>query len=166
LVDGRNPQYSELFSKASIFWKYLLLNICVNFCVFVGMFLLLVPGIIAAIHFAFALFCLTEDNLGPIEALKRSSELGKGYRWQVLGLFFMIMLFALVLGLAGGLIVGLPGYFIAQAMHLELKTTIHLFLPFILMPIMILTQLMMAHAYRQLTVLKSVAGPQIAPEFS
>jgi len=166
LVDGRNPQFSELFSKASIFWKYLLLNICVNFCIIVGMIFLLGPGIFAAILFAFVLFCMTEDNLGPIEAMKRSAELGKGYRWQILGLFFMTILFAIVLGLAGALIIGLPGYFIAQSMHLDMKAAMHLFMPIIMMPVLIITQLMVAHSYRQLTVLKSVAGPQIAPEFS
>ncbi|MBS2007998.1 MAG: hypothetical protein JST01_13210 [Cyanobacteria bacterium SZAS TMP-1] len=163
LVDGREPVYAELFSKAGLTGKVFLLNLCVNTAMVLGYFCLLVPGVLATIHFAFCMFCLVEDNKSPLDAMRRSSQLSKGYRWQVFGLFWVMVLAALVFGIVGGIFLGVPSYFVGKALHLEFKHMIRWTVPIILMPVMIWVQLISAHAYRQLTL---VHGQKSASEAS
>jgi uncharacterized membrane protein len=85
---------------------------------------LIVPGLIAAIFFMFTTFIVIDKELGPIEAMKESMRIGKGYRWPLLG--FICVLFLIMLG---GVIALLVGVLVA-------------------MPV---TSLAFVHAYRVLT---------------
>jgi len=46
--------------------------------------LLIIPGIFFAVRTSFAAFLVVDEDLGPIEAIKRSNELITGYSWQIL----------------------------------------------------------------------------------
>lgn len=153
LVDGREPVYSELFSKVGLSGKVFLLNLCLNTVMFLGYLCLIVPGVLATIHFVFSMFCLVEDNRGPLDAMTHSSQLTKGYRWQIFGLFWVMILAVIVFGIVGGIFFGVPSYFVGKAMHLDMKYTIKVSVPIILMPVLIWVQLISTHAYRQLTLL-------------
>ena len=66
------------FSGYSRFFSSLTLFILVFLAVAVGLMLLIVPGIIAAVLFTWAFFFLIEDeHCGPVDALKQSTELAK-----------------------------------------------------------------------------------------
>ncbi len=54
-----------------------------GFILFVGFMLFIIPGVILSIKFMFSEYLLIEENLGPIEALKRSSSLTSGYKWKL-----------------------------------------------------------------------------------
>lgn len=76
--------YSRFFSSMGLF-------ILIFLAVAVGLMLLVLPGLIAAVLFTWAFFFLIEDeNCGPIDALGRSYELAKAN--------IMSTLIALVLG--------------------------------------------------------------------
>lgn len=80
----------------------------------VGFVMLLIPGIVFAAWYLFALQIVVLESLHGTTALKRSKELGKGFYWRNMGiilLLYMVMfaaylLIALVVGGAIGLMVG------------------------------------------------------------
>ena len=67
-----------------------------------GIFLLVIPGLIASIMLALALPVCVVERLGPVESLSRSAELTKGYRWQIFGALFAVGIVEMVAGLAIG----------------------------------------------------------------
>jgi hypothetical protein len=54
--------------------------------IFIGMLLLIVPGLVLATMFAVAMPVLLIEDLSISDCLKRSAALTLGYRWQVFGL--------------------------------------------------------------------------------
>lgn len=74
------------------FLSYAVAKILTGIVVIVGLILLIVPGVIAALALMFAPYLIVDRNLGPIEAMKESVRITKGHRWQ-------LFLFALALGL-------------------------------------------------------------------
>lgn len=54
-----------------------------GFILLVGYMLFIIPGIIFSVKFMFSEYALVGENLGPIQALKRSSFLTKGYKWNL-----------------------------------------------------------------------------------
>lgn len=67
-----------------------------------GIFLLVIPGLIASIMLALALPVCVVERLGPIDSLSRSAELTKGFRWQIFGALFAVGIVEMVAGLAIG----------------------------------------------------------------
>ncbi|MEI6316451.1 MAG: DUF975 family protein [bacterium] len=63
-----------------------------------GMILLIIPGIIFAIRLAFVKFIMVEKEMKPMEALRESKRITKGYRWKLFW-FFLVVLFINILGL-------------------------------------------------------------------
>lgn len=105
------------------FLPYLAGQILVGLAVLVGLVLLIVPGIIAALGFLFSSYLIVDKGRGPIEAMKESWRITKGNRWK---------LFLLVLAIAG---INIVGFFL---LVVGLLVTI---------PV---TMLALAHAYRTL----------------
>lgn len=106
------------------FWQYAAVKILTGIIVVVGLVLLIVPGIIAALALLFATYLVIDKNLGPIDAIKESVRITKGHRWQ---------LFLLALALVGINILG------ALALMVGLLVTV---------PVSLLA---VAHAYRKLS---------------
>lgn len=117
IVDGGQPELSDLFSGGSILLPYVLSSLLYGIIVAIGMLLLIVPGVIASLIFVFYGYVIIDKGLGPIEALKASAAITKGARWQILGFMLVIGLLilvgALLLGL--GLFVTVPVAFVAIA---------------------------------------------------
>lgn len=91
------------------FWKFLIASILVGLAVGIGFVLLIVPGILAAIFFMFTTPIVIDKELGPIEAMKESMRIGRGYRWTLLGFMVVLSLIALA-----GLIALVVGVFVAM----------------------------------------------------
>jgi hypothetical protein len=85
-IEGRTVKTSELFSAST---KKLLpmlgATLLIGLIVFVGLILLVVPGILFAAWFSLTYFVIFHENLGVIPAMKRSRELVKGHVWEILG---------------------------------------------------------------------------------
>lgn len=94
----------------SPFWKYLLATLLMSIAVGLGLLLLIVPGIIFALMFAFAPLIVIDRGLDPIEALKESKRITEGHRWQLLGLALLSTLIVLLGLLAAvvGVLVSIP----------------------------------------------------------
>jgi uncharacterized membrane protein len=87
------------------FWRFLGAQILVGIIIFVGLLLLIVPGIIAALGLLFVTFAVIDRGAGPINALKESWRITTGHKWQLLLLGLVLIglnllgLLALVIGL-------------------------------------------------------------------
>ena len=79
-------------------WRYLAGQILTGIIVVIGLILLIVPGVIAALGLMFTSYLVVDKGRGPIEALKESWRITKGHRMQ---------LFVLVLAIVGINILGL-----------------------------------------------------------
>lgn len=81
-----------------------LANLLVFALVILGMFALIVPGIIIACRLAFVSYIVMDKKLDPIEAVELSWKLTKGHGWKI---FFMgftsifIIIFGLILMIVG-----------------------------------------------------------------
>lgn len=85
-------------------------KILTGIIVIVGLVLLIVPGVIAALALIFATYLIIDRNMGPIEAMKESVQMTKGHRWQL----FLLALALLGINILGalalmiGLLVSVP----------------------------------------------------------
>ncbi|MEM3154835.1 MAG: DUF975 family protein [Candidatus Woesearchaeota archaeon] len=117
IVEGRTPEFKELFSCFSLLWKYLLALIIYVVVVSVGLLLLVVPGVIWAVQFVFYPFVIVTEKLGPLKALRKSSALSAGVKTRLivfaLALLGINLLGVIALGI--GIIVTFPLSMIALA---------------------------------------------------
>lgn len=91
--DNEKAEFSDLFCCLHLFFKYLLGSILYGLIVSAGMILLIIPGIIWAIKFYFFGYLIVDKGLGPIEALKRSSAITDGVKWDLL--LFGLLIFGI-----------------------------------------------------------------------
>ncbi len=84
------PQYKDFWRPAP-FWRYLGASVLLGLIVVVGVILLVVPGIYAALAFAFTGYLVVDKGMNPIAALKESARLTKGNRWKLLLLGLAIL---------------------------------------------------------------------------
>ena len=119
------------------FWKYIGANILVAIIVVIGLVLLIIPGIIAAVGLMFTKYLVMDKNLGPVQAIKESWRITKKHILHLVGLLLVLI----ALNIAG-----------AIALLVGLLVTVPL------------TLLVMAHVYRALehAAHEVVAAPSVA----
>jgi len=103
LIDNVKAKVNDLFVHYKYFIKYLIGSVLYGLIVLGGFLLLIVPGIIWTLQFQFYSCLIIDKGMGPIEALKKSSEITKGYKWQ---------LFLLAIALVGINILGMLVFFV------------------------------------------------------
>jgi glycerophosphoryl diester phosphodiesterase family protein len=102
---GRPVNLGECLSVGlSRFFPIVGLVICAYLAIWVGLILLIVPGIILGIMWYVATPVCVVEQKGPLASLGRSSELTKGHRWKIFG---MVVLLIIVAGIVGAIIVAL-----------------------------------------------------------
>lgn len=103
VCEGRKPEVSMLLQTDG-FFNYLLASILFGIGIVIGLFLLIIPGIIfAVVFFYFGYAIVQQPDIGAMEALKRSADITKGYRWQLFGLAVLLVLINFVGILACGI---------------------------------------------------------------
>jgi uncharacterized membrane protein len=97
ITRGVRPEVGDLF-KAQGYGPYLLASILFAIGLYIGLILLIVPGIIFACVFGFYGFVIAErgDGVGVMESLQRSADITRGHRWQLFGLGVVIFLINIV----------------------------------------------------------------------
>lgn len=99
-----------VFAFNRLFWQYVGASLLFTLIVGAGFFLLVIPGIYFMLKYQFFSQLIVDKNMGVIEALKKSGEITKGVKWQLLGFALAIigvnLLGALALGF--GLLVTIP----------------------------------------------------------
>jgi uncharacterized membrane protein len=116
-VRDSKPLVSDLFSSYRLFFKYLFSSILYNLITMVGLILFVIPGIIWSLKFSQFQYLVVDKKRGPIQALKESSRLTKGAKWELLG-FFIVAFLVNVLGVLAffvGIFVTIPITMLAYA---------------------------------------------------
>ena len=109
--------YDFLSFNLSTFFKFLLAYILYTIMIFIGIILLIVPGIYLAIKYQFFQFLIVEKNMDVIEAFKESGRITDGSKWN---LFFLALIFLVIIGIGAlallvGLLVAIPILLVAWA---------------------------------------------------
>ncbi|WP_020593850.1 hypothetical protein [Kiloniella laminariae] len=103
-LNGGTVVLGECLSKGlSRIVPVILVGILATIVIGIGMVLLIVPGIMAAVALIVVLPVAVIENPGAIASLKRSAELTSGSRWMIFGLI-------LILGIAVGAIGWVIGF--------------------------------------------------------
>jgi hypothetical protein len=85
------------------------LTICVGLAFGVGLLLLIVPGFILMTMLYVANPACVVERLGVFASMARSSELTKGYRWQIFGTWLLIAIASGVIAAVLKGVLGLTG---------------------------------------------------------
>ena len=97
VVEGGELSVKKTFKSG---WKsyriFLLLSIALTLIYIFGFVLLIVPGILFVVWFAFSRFMVIEKGLGVKPALLKSKELVKGIYWKILGRLIVFGAFTMV----------------------------------------------------------------------
>ena len=104
LIDTNTEgKISEAFSFSQSFWPFLGASLLFTLMFVVGLLLFIVPGIYWALKNQFYGELIVDKKMGALESLKKSSEITKGVKWQLLGFGFVLVgvniLGALALGI-------------------------------------------------------------------
>lgn len=92
--DGTPVVFDDMFSIDSRWISFAFLMIIKGFFIFLGILLLIVPGVYLALRWMYAELLVIDKGLRPMEALRESARLTKGNMW---GLFRFSLLGSLVL---------------------------------------------------------------------
>lgn len=72
--------------------------------IIIGIFLLIIPGIIAALSVSMTFFIIADDDsIGVLDAIKKSNEMMINYRWKLFCLYFRFFGWAVVCILTFGI---------------------------------------------------------------
>jgi len=87
----------DMFEAFRNYWNAVLANLLVGAIVIVGLFLLIIPGIIFACKLAFTPYLVVDRRMTVIEAVKESWRMTNGHAWTV----FLIGLLAIPISIVG-----------------------------------------------------------------
>ncbi|CAB4797336.1 unannotated protein [freshwater metagenome] len=103
VTDGGTPELSQL-TETDQLGPYIVQAILVGIAIGIGLVLCIIPGLIAAVLFAFAGYAVIDTRDGDaVGAIKRSFEIVKGNFGAVLGLIVLLML----INIAGAMLCGI-----------------------------------------------------------
>ena len=121
---GRKPEFNDVFKGGRYFGTMLVAMFLLGLGYFVGALLCLVPGVIFLLGCSLYGFFVVDQNLGSVDALKRSWEFTKGHKVNLLVLMLLLSLVSL-LGLLAcciGQLIVVPMYALALAFaYLRIK---------------------------------------------
>lgn len=114
---GGTPTAHDFVTDFDTFLRVFLVGLMVGVICVIGIFLLIVPGIIAALRLSMVMPLIIEKKRGSVEAIKESWNMTSGYSWNLFGFMLLSMaLFLLgVLPIGLGLLVVIPLLTITQA---------------------------------------------------
>ena len=108
LIDNKKTKLKDIFygiDSVEHLAYVILVGIVTAVIVFAGTLLFIIPGIIASVGLMFAKYYIAENRGEVKDALKKSWQMTKGYKWKlfglliVVGLFNILGFFAFVIGL-------------------------------------------------------------------
>lgn len=91
VISGENIDTKTLWKLGAKFWlPYIILSILVGVVVIFGFILLVIPGVIFTIRYAFSEFDLLLNQSKPLDAMRNSWDITKEYMWVILGGYVVI----------------------------------------------------------------------------
>lgn len=110
--------FGNMLDPVKLFWRYVGVSVVYGFVVFVGLMLLIVPGIVWALKYRLVWYLVLDKKLPVFEAFKESGVMTYGYKKDILFVGIALSLLNLCgLILFGiGLMVTIPLSWIATAL--------------------------------------------------
>lgn len=102
LVDGETVNTDDFLRAHGDFLSYLLASVLYGLIVGAGMILLIVPGIYWAVRYWAYGYAVVDEHVDPVTALKRSTVLTQGVKWEV----FAFGLAAIGVNIVGAMALG------------------------------------------------------------
>ncbi len=91
VVEGREPDV-RMILETDGFGPYLVASILFGIAVAIGLFLLIIPGLILIMMWMFFGYLIVEQpTTSATEALRRSAEITRGHRWPLFGLLLLLI---------------------------------------------------------------------------
>ncbi len=117
-INDNSITAKEAYRRAwPYFWRYIGLSLLMSIIMMVGFLLLIIPGIILSVWFAFATFVLVLENGAIVESLKKSREYTRGKWWAIFGRLIAMSVFVLLLSmLISTISVFLPNHVVTEAL--------------------------------------------------
>jgi uncharacterized membrane protein len=121
IVNGHTPTCADSiksFKSYKTLWHFVVASFLYLLIIIAGIVLLILPGLYMATRLQFYKFLVIEDeNIGPVEALKKSMEITVGHFWKIFGLMLTLILLNIVGALLFliGLFVTIPVSILATA---------------------------------------------------
>jgi len=118
LAKGETVSWNDMINNRKRFLPFFGASILYQIIVFIGLILLIVPGIYFAIKYQFAKYVIIDNPKSSIkEAFAQSSAMTKDVKWRLFGLMFAFFGVALLglIALGVGLLVAIPTITIAHA---------------------------------------------------
>ena len=107
---GRSLTAGEAFNRAvKYIWPLILLSIGIALLVGLGFLLLIVPGFIAISGLILGTQALVLEDLTPSNAMSRSWNLTRGFRWKMFGLLVVLGIIIMIPAIGLGFVLGNPG---------------------------------------------------------
>jgi uncharacterized membrane protein len=104
LIQGTNPQFSNLFSRFDIFWKALGLRLIIFIFTLLWSLLFIIPGIIAAFSYSMAFYIMEENpSMGIMDAINQSKEMMRGNKGRLFCLYFSFIGWAILCAFTFGI---------------------------------------------------------------
>lgn len=126
VIRGETPHFFQLFDGFKVFGKSFLANLLCTILFFVGIVLLIIPGIVVGIALSMTFYIMADrPELSFSECLNESWNLTSGYRFKLLGLTLRFIPWYLLglICLGVGVLVVVPWHFVTCARFYEaLKT--------------------------------------------
>jgi uncharacterized membrane protein len=115
--DNAKVVFSDIWGQMPLVMKYILSSLLYGLIILGGIILLVIPGIIWGIQFQFFSYFIVDKGLGPIEALKKSSAITRGVKFELLFFGILVGLINLLgaLVLLVGLFATIPTTMVAYA---------------------------------------------------
>lgn len=124
LYAGRRTSAKDWLGAISVFWPCLGLTILVNIAVIIGLVVLIIPGLFLMVCLSVALPTRVEEGPTVDNAMRRSFELTKGSRWQILAILLIGMLMFFVPSMINELAITSRWPFVGGVVLLPLVTAI------------------------------------------
>lgn len=96
--NGEQVVFDDLFSLDNRWISFAFLGVIKWVLIILGLFCLIVPGVYLMVRWIFAELLVIDQGMRPLEALRASSKMTEGVRWQLL-LFLVISAVLMLAGL-------------------------------------------------------------------
>lgn len=117
---GQTPTVEDLFAAfRGNYWQAVLAAILMGALIAIGMILLVVPGIVAAVRLAWVPYLVLDERLEAVAAIRASWERTRSHAWTI----FTIWLIAIPLLLVGLLLLGVG--VIVSLMWIQLAAAVY-----------------------------------------
>jgi uncharacterized membrane protein len=119
---GQPTTFGDVFSGGRFLGRFIVMGILGYIAVLLGTLLCFVPGVIVGLGISLAGFLIVDQDLGAVDALKRSWEITKGHKVSI----FLFQLIGIAVVLAGYLACVIGVYLVSIPMTLVGATYMYL----------------------------------------